>query len=160
MSFRVISLVCFLMAILSVLSDRFKPNQYRFKNYYYRKGATNKLNILLGNLLEAHPTEKDIMQKAASLEKFLFDLPDPSINGGYRQILREQRKQGEDMDIQMKSERNEMRERAFNKIMDNNGKMGDEEGKLLKQILESRCKGKVKEGKYLGVDHILSSVGL
>lgn len=160
MCLSVISLVYFFMLLVSNLADRFRPDAYKYRNYHYRKYATNKLNIVLGNILEAHPTDKDVMQKAASLEKFLVEMPDPSVNGGYKQMLREQRKQGEQMDFQMKNARNEMRDKTFNKIMDNNGRIGDEEGKLLKQILESRGKGNVRDGKYLGVDHIMNSAGL
>lgn len=133
-------MICVLCLVLSsVLGARFKDDKYKYKNFYYRKGSVNKINLLLDNILDGHPTQKEVIQKARSIEKFLFEMPDPSVNGGYKQMLREQRKQREEMDIQMRKTRNEMRERALNKILDRNAQIPDEEGKLFKQILENRA---------------------
>uniref|UniRef100_A0A8D8RK10 Uncharacterized protein n=1 Tax=Cacopsylla melanoneura TaxID=428564 RepID=A0A8D8RK10_9HEMI len=131
-------LSCFLLFITTSMCRRFGEDPYRFKNIYYKPKATNKLNIILGNFLELHPTDPNVMKKAKSLEKFLFDLPDPSVNVGYRQMLREHRKQGEEMDFQMQREKNLMRERALQKIQSKAGDIADEGGKLLKQIMECR----------------------
>ncbi|KAL1465356.1 hypothetical protein WDU94_004937 [Cyamophila willieti] len=131
-------LLCFLLFITPSLGHRFKGDPYRFKNLYYKPKATKRLKIILENILDVHPTDPNVMKKAKSLEKFLFDMPDPSVKVGYRQMLRDHRKQGEEMDMQMQRERNLLRERALQKIQSKAGDIADEGGKLLKQIMECR----------------------